>query len=103
MNKYQRDPADPSPYVPPFLPKRMKGASEPEILEAAENLRHYIVVMREIYKDLERSGKLTDVLAQIKQDRIESCKDELTIGYRRWLVQEAVLGDRRPIVVKELR
>lgn len=103
MYEYKPNALDHESYVPPFLPKRMKCATAKELQEATTRLRTYLRTMRQIYQDLNRSGKLADVLARMKQASIEDCRDELTIGYRGWLVREAVLSNSKLIIKNETK
>lgn len=50
------------PYVAPFIRRLMPTASEPEILEASENLRDFLNALYDMFLEQEAQRKPTDSL-----------------------------------------
>ena len=48
------------PYVAPFIKRLMPNASEPEILEASENLRAYLLLLYGVFLRKEAEAQLAD-------------------------------------------
>jgi hypothetical protein len=58
--------SDEQPYVPPFIRRLIKDATEEEILKASENLRQYLLILYRIYREHGEDGILDAVLKEAR-------------------------------------
>lgn len=64
------------PYIPPFVRRAMRGATEADLLQATDNLRCYLKVMYALFRELESEKARSDSHESAGDVRFEEGADQ---------------------------